>query len=130
MDRDGDDARRVCTGVHLRRRLRVLDRHAVDRHRVHRHRALPWDLPSATGGIARGLHLRRGRHAQRPSYNCTSMATHNHYIDDQWMPGGGPVLTSTDPATGETVWTGRAATSAEVDDAVTAARRAFEPWAD
>src|SRR5947208_3585349 len=58
------------------------------------------------------------------------MATHNHYIDDQWMPGGGTEFTSTDPASGETIWTGRSATPAEVDDAVTAARRAFEPWAD
>lgn len=58
------------------------------------------------------------------------MSRHNHFIDDQWMTGTGTAFASTDPATGETVWEGRAATPTEVDDAVTAAGRAFEPWAD
>ncbi|WP_339915029.1 succinylglutamate-semialdehyde dehydrogenase [uncultured Brevundimonas sp.] len=39
-------------------------------------------------------------------------------------------FTSIDPATGDTVWEGPAATGAEVADAVTAARTAFPDWAD
>jgi succinylglutamic semialdehyde dehydrogenase len=39
-------------------------------------------------------------------------------------------LTSTNPATGETVWTGPEATPAEVAAAVAAARAAFPDWAD
>ncbi|MBX3477840.1 MAG: succinylglutamate-semialdehyde dehydrogenase [Brevundimonas sp.] len=40
------------------------------------------------------------------------------------------VLVSTDPATGETVWEGDAASSAQVQGAVDAARAAFPDWAD
>ena len=39
-------------------------------------------------------------------------------------------LISTDPATGETVWEGDAATPAQVQGAVDAARAAFPDWAD
>ena len=39
-------------------------------------------------------------------------------------------LTSTNPATGETVWTGPEATPSEVTAAVAAARAAFPDWAD
>ena len=37
-------------------------------------------------------------------------------------------FSSVNPATGETVWTGSAATAAEVDAAVARARAAFRPW--
>ncbi len=50
------------------------------------------------------------------------------YIDGRWLVGGGAPLTSTDPATGETLWEGRCALDQEVDAAVQAARRAFEDW--
>ena len=39
-------------------------------------------------------------------------------------------FTSTDPATGETVWEGAAASPAQVEAAVDAARAAFPDWAD
>jgi len=53
----------------------------------------------------------------------------SHYINGQWVGGGEP-LNSTDPATGETVWEGCAATDREIDQAVASARAACEPWAD
>ena len=39
-----------------------------------------------------------------------------------------PAFSSINPATGQTVWTGAAATAAEVDTAVARARAAFRPW--
>lgn len=39
-------------------------------------------------------------------------------------------MTSQDPSTGETIWSGSAAGEKEVDAAVSAARRAFAPWAN
>src|SRR5437773_8127097 len=39
-------------------------------------------------------------------------------------------FTAHDPATGEPVWTGAAATQRDVDTAVAAARQAFERWGD
>jgi succinylglutamic semialdehyde dehydrogenase len=52
-----------------------------------------------------------------------------HYIGNRWIAGTGPSFASEDPATDETTWEGRAATAAEVDRAVVAARDAFEEWA-
>src|SRR5690606_40148550 len=40
------------------------------------------------------------------------------------------LFTSTDPATGEAVWTGAEATAAQAAAAVDAARAAFPDWAD
>ena len=54
----------------------------------------------------------------------------HHLIDGNRVPGSGSVFTADDPATGETVWQGAAATAAEVDAAMRAARRAFPAWAD
>ena len=51
------------------------------------------------------------------------------FIDGQWMEGRGDVLVSTDPSSGTIVWEGGAATSADVDLAYAAARRAFSSWA-
>ena len=53
-----------------------------------------------------------------------------HLIGPAWREGDGATFTSTDPATGGSVWEGRAATGREVDAAVQAARAAVEPWAD
>jgi succinylglutamic semialdehyde dehydrogenase len=52
-----------------------------------------------------------------------------HSIGDRWIAGTGPPFASEDPATDETTWEGRAATAAEIDRAVAAARNAFEEWA-
>lgn len=53
-----------------------------------------------------------------------------HLIGDGWREGAGAPFLSNDPASGETVWEGRSATLAEIDAAVSAARAAFEDWAD
>jgi succinylglutamic semialdehyde dehydrogenase len=50
------------------------------------------------------------------------------FIDGAWVDGGGPEITSIDPATGTKVWEGREASKAQVDDAVAAARGAFSMW--
>lgn len=52
-----------------------------------------------------------------------------HLIGNAWISGEGQIFTSTNPATGETVWEGHAATEQEVDQAIGSARRAFESWA-
>ena len=49
-------------------------------------------------------------------------------IGGAWVDGGGPPLTSIDPATGAGVWQGREASQAQVDDAVNAARGSFQAW--
>ncbi len=53
-----------------------------------------------------------------------------HLIDDHWRDGQGLPFDSIDPASGEVLWRGRAATEPEVDAATTAARLAFEAWAN
>ena len=50
-------------------------------------------------------------------------------IDGAWRAGGGACFASTDPAYGDAVWTGCAATADDVADAVDAARRAAPGWA-
>ena len=50
------------------------------------------------------------------------------YIGGSWVPGTGDSFASTNPATGETVWTGRAAANREVAAAVAAARSATHGW--
>ncbi|MFP6558644.1 succinylglutamate-semialdehyde dehydrogenase [Paraburkholderia sp. B3] len=50
------------------------------------------------------------------------------FIDGQWCAASGPAFASRNPGTGETVWSGQAATAEEVDRAVSAARRAFGAW--
>jgi succinylglutamic semialdehyde dehydrogenase len=52
------------------------------------------------------------------------------FIDGRWREGGGEPLVSMDPATGEAVWTARAAGPADVAEAVAAARRSWGEWAD
>lgn len=50
-------------------------------------------------------------------------------INGHWIAGEGAAFSSTNPATGETVWQGRAASEAQVQQAVAAARAAFPAWA-
>jgi len=50
------------------------------------------------------------------------------FIDGQWCAASGPAFASRNPGTGATVWSGHAATAADVDRAVEAARRAFRAW--
>ncbi len=58
------------------------------------------------------------------------MSSGSHYIAGKWVPGTGQTFASTDPATNDVTWHGHAATETEVDQAVDAARAAFEQWAD
>lgn len=50
-------------------------------------------------------------------------------IDRAWREGSGDAFVSTDPAYGETVWSGTAASGVDVAEAVAAARRAAPGWA-
>jgi succinylglutamic semialdehyde dehydrogenase len=52
------------------------------------------------------------------------------FINGQWSSGHGAALRSIDPATGETVWQAATATASDVEQAVAAARGAFQGWAD
>lgn len=52
-----------------------------------------------------------------------------HYIGGRWVQGDGTAFQSTDPATGKITWEGRAAAADQVEQAIGAARGAFEEWA-
>lgn len=52
-----------------------------------------------------------------------------NYINGLWQEGQGDALVSTDPSSGAVVWQGRAASAAQVHEAVAAARAAFPAWA-
>ncbi len=52
-----------------------------------------------------------------------------HFINGQWVTGAGLPFTSLNPATGETIWQGNAADSAQVNAAVAAAANAAKGWA-
>jgi succinylglutamic semialdehyde dehydrogenase len=52
------------------------------------------------------------------------------YIRGEWHAGGGEPFSSTDPATSAIVWSGLAASAAQVDRAVAAARDALPDWTD
>lgn len=54
---------------------------------------------------------------------------HSAFISGQWVSGGGAAMSSHDPATGDTVWTGQGATPETVRQAFAAARAAFADWA-
>lgn len=58
------------------------------------------------------------------------MAAKSHFIDRRWIEGAGAPFQSLDPATGTTVWEGRSAAPGEIDQAVAAARRAVQSWAE
>ncbi|MFN7054112.1 succinylglutamate-semialdehyde dehydrogenase [Hyphomonas sp.] len=51
------------------------------------------------------------------------------YIDGTWREGRGDVFAKTCPARGEVSWQGRAASGADVTEAVASARRALHSWA-
>lgn len=55
--------------------------------------------------------------------------TNKILINGEWRDGAGTEFQSVDPANGETIWTGAGATKNDVNDAVSAAREAFESWA-
>ena len=57
--------------------------------------------------------------------------TRNHtlYVDGAWQPGNGEAIATVQPATGEPGWQGAGADSAQVHEAVAAARAAFPAWA-
>lgn len=57
------------------------------------------------------------------------MSRGSHFIGGRWVSGRGPRFDSSDPSTGEVVWSGRAGTAPEMDAAVKAARTAFAAWA-
>ncbi len=50
------------------------------------------------------------------------------YMDGKWQSGAGEAFASTDPATGDKVWEGRAANEDDVAEAMAAARLAFPAW--
>ena len=51
-----------------------------------------------------------------------------HFIAGKWVEGGSDPLISRDPVYGEVLWQGQAADQALVNQAITAARQAFNPW--
>lgn len=51
------------------------------------------------------------------------------YVDGRWQRGGGEAFASYDPASGDKVWEGCAATADDVAEAMAAARLAFPSWA-
>jgi succinylglutamic semialdehyde dehydrogenase len=53
-----------------------------------------------------------------------------HYINGQWQTGKGKIFTSENPATGEIIWQGTAATEEEIQLAVSAAKKALPEWSD
>ncbi len=52
------------------------------------------------------------------------------FINGQWLAGQGAAFNSVNPATGDTLWTGQAASAEQVSSAVTAARTASAEWAN
>lgn len=52
------------------------------------------------------------------------------FIDGRWIEGAGPAMTSHDPACGQVVWEGAAATGTQIDATISAARNAREAWSD
>lgn len=51
-----------------------------------------------------------------------------HFINNCWQAGQGEALRSVSPSTGQTVWSGNAATASEIDQAFQAARTALNAW--
>src|SRR4051794_1789330 len=52
----------------------------------------------------------------------------SQFIAGEWIEGAGEPFSSRNPATGETVWTGRGTSGDDVNRAVAAARKAFVDW--
>ncbi|TAA46887.1 succinylglutamate-semialdehyde dehydrogenase [Corallincola spongiicola] len=51
------------------------------------------------------------------------------YIDGKWLAGSGELFSSINPATGEVVWQGNMADSAQIDVAISSARAVSFEWA-
>lgn len=58
------------------------------------------------------------------------MTTQAHFINGQWLEGQSHPIHSVDPAKKTTIWQAEAASSTQVDAAVSAAREAFVAWSD
>ncbi len=56
------------------------------------------------------------------------MTQNTHFINGQWLTGEGQAMSSIDPAKNVSVWEGKTASPAQVDQAVVAARAAFVEW--
>jgi succinylglutamic semialdehyde dehydrogenase len=54
----------------------------------------------------------------------------SNFIAGRWQAGSGAELITIDPATGRETWRTRAAAPEDVAAACSAARAAFEPWAE
>lgn len=52
-----------------------------------------------------------------------------HFINGEWVAGQGHTLQSIDPAKNQVIWEGLSASSAQVDEAIKAARQAAPKWA-
>lgn len=51
-----------------------------------------------------------------------------HYINGNWLAGEGAVIESIDPAKNTVIWSGKAASPAQINNAIHAARSAFSQW--
>ena len=51
-----------------------------------------------------------------------------NFINGEWTEGSGETFTSINPATGEVIWEGAAASGEDVQRAIAAARQAFSAW--
>lgn len=51
-----------------------------------------------------------------------------HYINGKWLAGEGAVIESIDPAKNTVIWSGKAASPAQINHAIHAARSAFSQW--
>ena len=57
------------------------------------------------------------------------MSTTTQLINNQWQSGLGHSFTSVNPSNGETIWQGKTASKEQVNEAITAARKAQFNWA-
>lgn len=55
-------------------------------------------------------------------------ATKDQYIAGAWVSGAGSYISSINPATGQTIWHGKAASGAQAEHAIKAARAVFGEW--
>ncbi len=51
-----------------------------------------------------------------------------HYINGDWVESNGPLVSSENPATGDSLWSAHSATKETVSAAVAAAEKAFSSW--
>ncbi len=56
------------------------------------------------------------------------MTDTTHFINGKWIAGLGHTIESIDPAKNQVIWSAKAASEAQVNDAVSAARKAFPSW--